>query len=438
MKSNEALKRTNLSLPAASPRALPGHASSRLELPLLLALLVLLATRLGVIFGIELVPSSDPAWYYQRAIELVEHRTYSEHGVPTAYWPVGYPAFLAVVMAIFGRSVTVGQVANLVLSAVSLVLLYVWCRRHWQDRRVAALAVLLFALYPNQVGYSVVLYSEPLFITLLLAIAVVGRPGASAGRLIALGLLAGAATLVKAQTQLLAPLLIWLLLLSEWRPRAAWDATRRTLLAVLVMLLTIAPWTGRNYLQFGALIPVSTNGGMSLLVGNNPSMPLGLGGGEFAEDDALVRSAHFSIEDQVAADTRARHLAWSWIAENPGRFIELIPRKILRLWLWDGESEWMFQRGDPNYERHQALYRSIRGANQVFYLIVLAAGLFGLMRLTELRRPATWVPALTIVFFTALSAVFSGQSRYHAPLMPFILAGSAWTFVELRKRWGRP
>lgn len=401
---------------------------------LALAIFLFFVLRLALVMAVDVTPSSDAAWYRDRAIEMLERGSYSENGIPTAYWPVGYVAFLAGVMAAFGRSVLTGQLANIVLSCGCLVLLHRWCLARWADRRIAAVAVLLFALYPNQVGYGAVLYTEPLYTLLLLTIVLVGRPAATFGRLIALGCLAGLATLVKTQTLLLAPCLIGLLLWGAWNRRSAGDAAARTGVALLFMALTIAPWTYRNHLQLGAYVPVSTNGGISLLSGNNPSMSPSLFSGEFAEDDDLVRSAGFSVADQVGADARARRLAGQWIAQHPLRFAALVPKKLLRLWLWDGESEWAFQKGDPRYADHAVAYRTARGINQVFYLGVLALGLHGLVRTTFRASPSTWVPPLLIAYFTLISLVFSGQSRYHAPLMPFVIGLAAWAIVGPRER----
>jgi hypothetical protein len=49
------------------------------------------------------------------------------------------------------------------------------------------------------------------------------------------------------------------------------------------------------------------------------------------------------------------------------------------------------------------------------------------------RDPQTLVAPLLLLYFTAISLVFSGQSRYHAPLMPFVIGYAAWTLARLRR-----
>ena len=398
-----------------------------------IALALLLLTRLTLVLGVPVTQMSDMAWYYGRAVEMLNSGSYSEHGVPTAFWPVGYPAFLAGVLAIGGRSVLAGQVANVALSALCLVLLYKWCVQRFESARVAGVAALLLALYPNHMGYSVGLYSEPLFTALLLGMFLLVQPDAGWARMVAAGVLAGLATLVKAQMLLLGPLLLFLLAWGEWRIAALGPAFARAVLGTLVMAATVAPWTYRNAVVMGAPIPVSTNGGISLLSANNPSMTTGLGY-DFRDDDNLVRSARFSVSDQVAADRRAKAAALAWIRENPGTFIALMPKKLFRLWFPDGESEWIFQAGYEFYDAHWVLFRSARVLNQIFYLSVLAAFAWALWRGPRPRGPAEIGVPFMVVFFSLLSMVFSGQSRYHAPLMPFIMGYAGWAWVVWRQR----
>lgn len=416
------------SRPAASVTALRWFAA---------AVALGMGARLAIAIGLDVTPESDAGWYYGRALELLATGRYAEAGVPTAYWPVGYPAFLAATMAVFGSSVVACKLMNVLLSGLCIALLYAWCLQRWPgNRTVAGAAAALFALYPNQIGHSGALLTEPLFTALLLAMCLVAGAGRSWRHVAGAGLIAGLAALVKTQTMLLAPLLLAIL----WCPAPKFgDALRAALLATgasVAMACVIAPWTWRNHVELGAFVPISTNGGMSLLAGNNPAMTTDLSK-EYSDDSDLVRSVGFSVKDQVAADQRARRAAWGWISANPGFFMALMPKKFLRLWLWDGESEWLYQHGYAGYEQHRMAFRVVRGINQVFYLGVLALLVAVGWRGVEFRRPDRWDVPFMLAFFTALCLVFSGQSRYHAPLMPFVMALACygvWHRTSGRKR----
>lgn len=394
------------------------------------ALVFLLLSRLAIIYAFDVAPTSDMEWYFDRAQEFLRTGRYAENGISTAYWPVGYPVFLASVMGLFGNKVLVGQLANLALSAGCLVVLHRFCLERFGHSKVADVAVVLLAVYPNHMGYSVGLYSEPLYTLLLLVLVAYTKPDSSYLRFALMGFLVGAATLVKAQMLLLGPILLFMLGLKNWSRPAISLAANRALIGTLFMLLTILPWTWRNQVVMGAPVPVSTNGGMSLLAGNNPSMTNHLDR-SFNDRDPIFQGIQFSVADQVAADQRAKTAAWDWIAENPGKFLVLMPKKAFRLWIPDGESEWSFQAGYANYEDHKIGFRTVRVVNQLFYWMLLAGFAYGLIRCLNFKDPATLVVPLIMLFFTALSMVFSGQSRYHAPLMPFVIAYAAYTFVHL-------
>ncbi|HQU80547.1 MAG TPA: glycosyltransferase family 39 protein [Azonexus sp.] len=396
-----------------------------------IAMALMVASRLVLIFMIDVQPTSDMGWYYERAIDLIESGRYAEGGVSTAYWPIGYAAFLAGVMSLVGKSVLAGQLANLALSLVCMLLLYRLSMRHFGDPRIATFAACLLAVYPNHMGYSLGLYSEPLYTALLLLMWLLIKPDARAVAFIAAGIIAGLATLVKAQMLLLAPILIFMLSMQAWTRQATVLALKNTVLATTVMVLTIAPWAVRNHLVMGAFIPVSTNGGMSLLAGNNPSMTFDLRT-DYNDSDPIFQQVNFSVADQVAADRRARTAAWDWISENPITFLSLMPKKFIRLWLPDGESEWNIQRGFENYEKWQFEFRLVRIFNQIYYFLLLAGFVFALGYCVRLSDPQTLAMPMTILFFTVLSLVFSGQSRYHAPLMPFVISYAAWTLARLR------
>ena len=417
-------------LPLARPASLQARGDYRKLLWAALALMVV--TRLAPVLALDVRPTSDMGWYYQRALDLLATGRYAENGVSTAYWPIGYPAFLAAVMAVLGTSVLAGQIANVALSLASGLLLYRLCIRYTDSPRVAALAVFLLAAYPNHVGYSLGLYSEPLFTALLLLLCNLVHGATSLPRLAFAGVVAGLATLVKAQMLLLAPILVFMLSTRTWSTSALAGSLRQTVVAVILMAVVIAPWAWRNYDVMGTFAPVSTNGGMSLLSGNSPAMTRDLRT-DYNEPDRLYGQVKFSVSDQVAADRRARAAAWNWIRSNPFEFIGLMPKKLFRLWVPDGESEWNVQRGFAGYEKWEIAFRSVRVLNQLYYFVLLAGCLFALRQCVRWREPQTLIAPLVFLYFTAVSLVFSGQSRYHAPLMPFVIGYAAWSLARLRR-----
>jgi Dolichyl-phosphate-mannose-protein mannosyltransferase len=428
-----------------------------------------LVLRLLVVLAMPLPPSSDALWYFERAQEMLATGRYAEEGVSTAFWPVGYPAFLALVSAPVGNEVWPGQWANALLAVALMALLYRWCMQLWGDWRVASTAAWLLALYPNHIAYTGQLLTEPLYAVLVLALVVLAQSQQLPARWFFVGLLAGLASLVKAQTVLFAPLLVGLLVFVQGTGRSAPNQTmayavRAWLLAMLAMAATVLPWTLRNANVMGAPVPVSTNGGISLLIGNNDDMYWGQVR-SYVQDAALVKEARFSVADQVQADQRARALALGWMAQHPGQFLGLMPLKACRQWCLDGEAEWAYQSTYADYAQQAWAFRTVRVLNQIYYFALLALCVGALVpywlrklkawrsaRGAAGRQPASqqggpakaarWSRAdlrhavlpLMFIYFTALAMVFFGLPRYRFHLMPLVIGYAAALLVHRAQR----
>ena len=390
---------------------------------------IFLLTRLLLVLFVPVAPSSDAAWYFARGMGLAEHGAYSENGIPTAYWPVGYPAMLGVLFTIAGPSLLVGQLGNLAFGAASFALVLLIARELTADELVGRAAVLLLTIYPNNAAYVPLLLSETFYTFLLLLATWLILSARNWKAIVLSGVVFGCATLVKTQTVLFVPLAAAVALARAWSFAELRAGIGRAVIVLTVALLVVTPWTARNYKVFGAPVLVSTNGGMSLLAGNNPSMS-GDWWHDYPPADSLLAEAKFSVADQFAADRRARALAWQWITENPGTFLALMPKKLFRFWAPDGEAEWAYQAGAPMYEKHWPWFRGVRFANQAFYAVLIMMCVVAARKLVRIHAsPRMFYGFAMAAFFTGLSLVFSGQSRYHFPVMPFVMIYIGWLLL---------
>lgn len=388
--------------------------------------LAFIGIRLALIVFVPVEPGSDALWYFNRASTLAEQGSYSENGLPTAFWPVGYPAFLALLFTFTGTHLAIAQFANLFLAAATFWLLFRFVQTVFESDLAARLSVLLLTLYPNNAAYVPQILAETLYTFLLLLASVLLVTRRSAPALILVGITLGFATLVKTQTLLLAPIIVAIAFLKDWTMGAVKPAIFRAAAIFALMLMVVSPWTMRNHSVFGDFVLVSTNGGVTLLSGNNPSVA-GDYRRDYSETDPLFKQAGFSVADQVGADRRARQLAKEWILENPWGFIGLMPKKLFRFWAPDGEGEWGYQRGTPWYDREAKWFRSVRIVNQAYYFLLLTGFAMAIWRLLRtLAMPRLYLGLAIAIYFTFISLVFSGQSRYHFPVMPFVIAYVAW------------
>lgn len=404
------------------------------SLPLILLIYLLLRV---AVLAIPLTQFSDASWYMARASSLAEGEGYIEDGVPTAFWPPGLPMALSVLFRIFGPSPVVAQIFNLACSMGTAWLTLDLGRRLFQSEATGRIALLLLAIYPNNIGYLPLVATEVFYTMLLLGGCWLLVARNSHWSLVLAGLVFGFATLTKAQSLLVIPIVFGVGTLREKLTlRRISAALAKTFAVVLIALLVVSPWSYRNYKIFGEWVMVSTNGGLHLLSGNNPSAR-----GSYTPDDPLMSSIPRTVATQLDVDKEARKRAINWIRENPGPFIALIPSKIFRQWGPDGESEWAYQAGYGQYAAHAIWFRTVRYLNQVYYIGLMlafaAAGyllLSGKARVSSARLDWWLLPYALAAYPLVIAVVFSGQSRFHYPVMPFITMCSAWMLVRWIQR----
>lgn len=145
-----------------------------------------------------------------------------------------------------------------------------------------------------------------------------------------------------------------------------------------------------------------------------------------------------SVANQIEVDKEAKRRAVQWIKENPGRFVALLPLKAFRLWIPDGEAEWWYQAGYKMYDRYMFWFRTVRYINQVYYLSLLIMFIWTGWLLFAKKKRITratidwWaLPYALALYLTIIALVFSGQSRFHYPIMPFVVMCSGWLLVTL-------
>jgi 4-amino-4-deoxy-L-arabinose transferase-like glycosyltransferase len=339
------------------------------------------ALRAALIFLVPVEMSSDASWYLNRAVSIANGEGYSEAGYPTAYWPVGYPGFLGALFYLFGQDPLVGQMANLLMAAGSFFLQLELTRRIFRSESTARLSILLLTIYPNHIAYTSFLLTE-IYFTFLLLLGVylyITRPGWI--WVVASGLVFGLATLTKPQVVFLPGLLVLFRIFGHEEKGDLRERLVKGVAIYFVMAAVLVPWAVRNSQVFGELVLISTNGGATLLTGNNPSAD-----GSYTENDPLVAQRYFSVQDQVESDRRAKELALQWIRDNPERFAALVPLKIWHLWAKNGEAEWAYQAGYPQYEQYWYVFRTVRWVNQIFYSLLLIGSLLAVVLLINNRR----------------------------------------------------
>jgi 4-amino-4-deoxy-L-arabinose transferase-like glycosyltransferase len=357
----------------------------------------------------------DFAEYSGFASRMAQGAGYSIHGLPSSYWPVGYPAFLSAIYRLFGFSEFAGKLANVVLDLSTILLAYLFSLRVFRSETAAGCTVLILSFWPNHIAYCAVLSSETLFAFLLLAASVlfVSAPNRPAVWVLS-GLLWGMATLTK--TQALFVPLVFLLIFGG----RGWTKLKSAVVVYFVVGIVIAPWIVRNERVFGRPA-LSNTGGIDLLMGNHDHSQ-GLG-----QWDADVRSLIGVQEsellggDETARDQRAFQLAVHWIRANPLQFFLLWPRKLFVLYRSDMEGMF-YAMGSLSKQGGGWLlaYSAGRLVAEAYYLGALVLFLLSFPSVVR-SGDVRWASGLVLcAYFTLVYCVFIADSRYHFTIMPWV------------------
>ena len=405
-----------------------------------------LIIRIGWVCLVDTQPVSDFRWYYERGIDFAAGRGYSVgptaywpanlppaslitsdqypiNGRPTAYWPVGYPAFLGLLFVVSGPSLFVAKIANVVLGLGGLFLAYNIARKLFDSELAGRVTLLILSFYPNHIAYSSLLASEILSLFLLLLgilllIVLHHRLWLAVGA----GAVFGLACLVKPQAIFLPALFAVAYLL----PNKGWKALAENLIPLVVVYvsigITILPWQIRNYRVFNDFVFISNNGGINLLVGNNP---YATGAYIFSKK---ITSMLGDVQDEHKRDIQARALAVDYIIHHPLEAMELLPKKLWHLYSGDREAMSWNEAGLGPTESHKRDFFFLKIIAQLYYTLIIVAFLVFIFALPTLQyrnpvqtRPLPATGLWVVLYFTAICLLTFGDSRFHFLIMPWIV-----------------
>jgi hypothetical protein len=413
--------------------------------------LVALGLALRVAYNLALHPAGDltstfvidEREYFGAAHMLAEGRGFYFFDTATWVRPPLYVMLLAFVMSVGGTSYVAMLWLQALLSTATLLPL-AWLAWRAGGLGAARWAVGLGALFLPFTLFVGLLLSETLF-TLLLALALVALVRArvmlpaelrkSTPWLVASGVLLGLCALTRATALGFVPLAtIWLALpLRQVRPLASDVSSgeagstrnqvatqvRPRLLGVTVMLaacvVTLIPWTVRNYAAYGKLVAIDTTGGYNLWLGS-----VGV------RDEERLQADYRAIPNQADRQSYAYARAWENISSDPLKFVGKGLKESLDLWRPHFSAE----------ERQVAGYALGRVPawhllalllfDDLLYVVILCAAVIGL----ALSPPSSlkWLTGLWVLLWVVMSFVFFAVTRFRLPVVAALIP---WAGVGL-------
>ncbi len=257
---------------------------------LILAIIVLAGLALRGAYLAELVPKPD----YDEPLADAQYNDYWARGIVTGSWtpptgqpdpripttpyfrPPGYAYFLAAVYYLTARSYLGPRLVQMAIGLLNIFLAFLVGRAVFH-RVVGMIGAALVAAYWGFIYFEGELHPQPLLIALVLLFVLVLNAWArrpTLGRAAVAGFLLGLFATLQSSVLLFVPVLVLWAAGVLWR-RGALRRLPLTALALLAALaLPITPVAIRNYLVGHEFALISTNGGISLYLGNNPQTSL--------------------------------------------------------------------------------------------------------------------------------------------------------------------
>jgi 4-amino-4-deoxy-L-arabinose transferase-like glycosyltransferase len=409
------------------------HASSRKRSAYIAALLLLLGLAVRVAYVLHtqnFVARVDAQSYNYLAATLAKGHGWGYGN--SAYRPPGYPVFLAGVYLLVGIPNTIFSSARLVeavfatltVGLIGLMALQV------AGRRVALIALAIGAVYIPLVLVGVSLMSESLLVLLVLAAtncALRARTATHRYRWVVLaGLFSGMAALTRGNGIVLGLALAFVV----WtqKPRLSWRSALAPLLLLLVMVLTIAPWTIRNAYAQHAFVPVTDELGNTLKgTYNDFSAKHRFIWSPYTAPvyKAIQKNPRFTEEQRNAHMTSA---VIAYIKRNPASVPEAMFWNTLRLLDLQGRRVSRMTAYADTFAT-----AGIADIGVVMFWIVAALAIVGAFTLTAKRVPrALWL--VPFVLWASVAPITTGTPRFRAALDPFVILLAAFAIHAIATR----
>lgn len=356
---------------------------------------------------------ADEHQYLEIAMSLRNGQGFELEGLPTAYRPPVWPAVMAVflMLGLPVSSLSVVPAGAMIAAAIAAAVLGVrLTRSSW-----GALTGVAVLAYPLNIYTAVTLYPQALATLLVVTLWLVsvlildGRTGKDRGSAVlylVLGLIAALLAL-SVPTMAFTGVAVMVGVVLAVRG----DRVRAALYACSGLVAPIAAWSVRNIVTLGALIPLSTNSGVSLLVGNNPTAT----GSSGVDVDISGPLGAASTMSEVERDTFLRSTALDWIRGHPIDSLMLYIAKVANY--FSPYNEPVTASGGGTAQR------------LVAYLSFAVLVLFVLARLFLRRRlPLGYTERLFLGLFfvnALVMAVFFTRTRFRQPLDNIVLVEAA-------------
>ncbi|WZL73575.1 hypothetical protein QBE52_02245 [Clostridiaceae bacterium 35-E11] len=405
-------------------------------------------------------PVFDFQAYQDIATNIFLNLGHSLNGTAVAFQGMAYPTVLGYVYKLAGNTdLMTAKIFNVILSMLTLIGIYFILIKITQRKFVIYGAYTITAFLPNYIAYNNVIGTEIFFTFLfvgLIVLQVYEFPKIL--RYPLWGILIGVTALTKPffmAYPVVAAAIFWM------RHKKIKETFFLLGVLLLMMTLTIAPWTYRNYQKFGRIIPISYNSGYVMYINNNgynttgawmPLEEVDAPQGVKEQVSDILQKKNVKVAHEIEPIIKKQ--AKEWIGQNPIEFIKLGSLRLqatffsgswdIDAWTmndtkeidrvyktWNKKEQTQYLR-DKNFSRafRDMIVYALNSVGILYALIAIVPMIFAFFKKDYKLKDEILLPAIHTLFFIAIYFVYEGQSRYNFPLL-FLFAISAMVMMDI-------
>ncbi|WP_251860254.1 hypothetical protein [Clostridium sp. Marseille-Q2269] len=365
---------------------------------------------------VDTKPFSDFHYYYKLAIDIANGGEWGD-----TYTSVGYSIVLGGLFKLFGASLTLAKIFNLVLTFFGQVLFLGILRKTQITERNRRIVFTLFALFPNNIFFNSVVGTEILFTTLLLLVTYLYFSDIKY-KYIILGIIVGAATMVKPFFLLYAFAIFLVELLKE---KSFIKSLKSAIIIVVIALICLSPWSYRNTKYNGERTFVSNNGGIVLYINNNSQNNMGRWMDVQDVENSIAKTEAYKKASYTGKNKMLKEAAKKWIKSHPKEFVILGFKRLFNTYMWSDDVLYSIHGVTTiNDNVKFLLFPITNNIRNLFFIpaiiYIFIYSIFILIQIikrrTEKLNKFNLYSTILFYMFTSVYFVTEGQGRYAFPV----------------------
>lgn len=377
----------------------------------------------------------DNYYHHHWAQSIAEGNIFGD----TTYFRAPFYVYcLALLYALLGTSLWVGRIFGLIVGLGSVAVTYFMGKRIF-SAKIGLTAALLQSMFPVVIYFEGELLLDPLF-TLLLQLAVyrlvIWFENRTISQALATGLLLGLALITRPTVLVFIPLIVLLLAVSL-KNAGAW--VKHSIVFILAVSLVMAPLFVRNLVVAGDPVPIASQGGINLYIGNNSNadgvsavLPEPLG------HNWRLKEITYLAEQEVGKKLKPGEVssfwtnkAFHWIRNNPGEFINLYLKKLYHSF---SDREISNNRDLGSFFNKAPILKYNPLSFGILFTLAIVGIMAGFGRHSHVR-----LLLLIVLVYVLAASLFFFNSRFRLPLLPYYFLLAAFGLFslidQLRSKW---